>query len=54
LGLFLESRTPDEGLRPLSSSGAIAGGHAGLASGVYYYTLILRNQTIRKQCVLIR
>jgi hypothetical protein len=27
---------------------------AGLASGVYYYTLILRNQTIRKQCVLIR
>jgi hypothetical protein len=27
---------------------------ADLASGVYYYTLILRDRSIRKQCVLIR
>jgi hypothetical protein len=42
-----------DGTRPTGEYSVTLDG-VGLASGVYYYTLILRDQTIRKQCVLIR
>lgn len=42
-----------DGIRPAGEYSVKLDG-AGLASGVYYYTLILGNQMIRRQCVLIR
>ncbi len=42
-----------DGTRPAGEYSVTLEG-AGLASGVYYYTLTLRDRTIRKQCVLIR
>jgi hypothetical protein len=42
-----------DGTRPAGEYSVTLDG-AGLAGGVYYYTLILKEQTIRKPCVLVR